>query len=187
VAWHERPGTPKSITQVRAHIIAFCKTLPTDSGSRRISDQLHDAANSVATNYRATCRARSPAEFIAKICITVEEADEAQGWLQTLIESGTASTTEAHRLLQESTELLKIFAASKRTSMRNQVTGQRSNGLDANRVIAKSLNHLITPMQSLNHPVTHSRNHQRQCAPFTGTPGNSASRAGGGSNRGAKP
>ena len=100
--------------------IAFCKTLPADSGSRRISDQLRDAANSVAMNYRAACRARSPAEFIAKICITVEEADEAQGWLQTLIESGTASTTEARRLLQESTELLKIFAASKRTSMRNQ-------------------------------------------------------------------
>ena len=101
-------------------IISFCKTLPTDSDSRQISDQLHDAANSVAMNYRAACRARSPAEFIAKICTTVEEADEAQGWLETLIESGTASTPEARRLLLESTELPKIFAASKRTSIRNQ-------------------------------------------------------------------
>ena len=71
-------------------------------------------------NYRAACRARSPAEFIAKICITVEEADEAQGWLETLIDSGIATSPEARRLLQESTELLKIFAASKRTAMRNQ-------------------------------------------------------------------
>ena len=55
-------------------IIAFCKTLPTDPRSRSIWDQLHDAANSVAMNYRAACRARSTAEFIAKIWITVEEA-----------------------------------------------------------------------------------------------------------------
>lgn len=109
----------------RAHrfaldVIAFCRTLPTDSRSRQIGDQLHDAANAVSMNYRAACRARSPAEFIAKICITVEEADEAQGWLEILIESRTTTSEEAHRLLQESTELLKIFAASKRTSTRNQ-------------------------------------------------------------------
>jgi four helix bundle protein len=101
-------------------IIAFCKTLPTDSRTREIGDQLHDAAHSIAMNYRAACRARSRAEFIAKICITVEEADEAQGWLETLNDSGIATSPEARRLLQESTELLKILAASNRTAMRNQ-------------------------------------------------------------------
>jgi four helix bundle protein len=109
--------------QFALDIIAFCKTLPTDSCSRQISEQLHDAANSVAMDYRAACRARSPAEFIAKICITVEEADEAQGWLETLIESGTASTTEARRVLQESTELLKIFAASKGSRSETKLNG----------------------------------------------------------------
>ena len=87
-------------------------------GPRQIAGQLHDAANSAAMNYRATCRARSDAEFAAKICITVEEADEAQGWLETLIKSKRASGDEAQRLLIESSELLKIFAASKRTIMR---------------------------------------------------------------------
>ena len=87
-------------------------------------------------NYRAACRARSPAEFIAKICITVEEADEAQGWLETIIESRTATSEEARRLRQESTELLKIFAASKRTSMRNQANRakqRRSRNRNRNR------------------------------------------------------
>lgn len=78
----------------------------------------HDAANSMTMNYRATCRARSDEEFLAKICITVEEADEAQGWLEILTKSGKTSGAEAERLLRESTELLKIFAASKRTVKR---------------------------------------------------------------------
>ena len=70
--------------------------------------------------HAADFRARGPAEFIAKICITVEEADEAQGWLETLIESRTATSEEARRLFQESTELLKVFAASKTDLDTNQ-------------------------------------------------------------------
>ena len=99
-------------------IIKFCDQLSTDHRTQQIAGQLHDAAQSVAMNYRATCRACSDAEFAAKICITVEEADEAQGWLEILIKSKKASGEEAQRLLNESTELLKIFSASKRTIMR---------------------------------------------------------------------
>ncbi len=104
----------------------FCDSLPRDVRTQNIVAQLHDAANSQATNYRAACRARSPAEFVAKLCITVEEADEVQGWLEMLIQSGKASGEDAHRLLQEATELLKIFAASKRTATRNQQQNTKS-------------------------------------------------------------
>jgi four helix bundle protein len=72
----------------------------------------------VTMNYRAACRAGSHDEFVAKMCVTVEEADEAQGWLDSLIKK--ASGAEAERLFEKSTELLKIFSASKRTAMRNQ-------------------------------------------------------------------
>ena len=97
----------------------FCETLPKDERTREIASQLHDSAHSAAMNYRAVCRARSDDEFIAKICITVEEADEAEGWIDTLIKSGKTKGPEVQRLLDEATQLVKIFAASKRTIIRN--------------------------------------------------------------------
>jgi four helix bundle protein len=97
----------------------FCDTLPRDSRTQEIANQLHDAAHSVAINYRAVCRARTPKEFIAKLCIVVEEADEAQGWLE-ILTAGKKGGSEAIRLLQEATELVAIFTASKHTWLRNQ-------------------------------------------------------------------
>jgi four helix bundle protein len=108
-------------------IIAFCDTLPPDPRTQHIATQLHDAANSMAMNYRAACRGRSHAEFVAKICITVEEADEAQGWLDTLIKSGKASGDHVQRLFREATELLNIFAASKRTALKRRRRDQPPN------------------------------------------------------------
>jgi four helix bundle protein len=70
-------------------------------------------------NYRAVCCARSDDEFVAKICVTVEEADEAKGWLQTLIRSDRARGAEVAQLLDEATQLVKIFAKSKSTIIRN--------------------------------------------------------------------
>jgi four helix bundle protein len=102
------------------NVVDFCDTLPKDSRTQEIAGQLQDAATSVFANYRAACRGRSPAEFLAKICITVEEADEALGWLELLVASRKASGTEVHILLREATELVKIFAASKRTAKANQ-------------------------------------------------------------------
>jgi four helix bundle protein len=104
----------------------FCDSLPKDSRTQQIANQLHDAAHSAAMNYRAACRARSTKEFISKLCITVEEADEAQGWLEVLVKSKKASGQEVQRLLKESTELLKIFAASRRTVVRNAETRKRA-------------------------------------------------------------
>jgi hypothetical protein len=57
--------------------------------------------------------------FFAKLCVVLEEADEAQGWLELLAETGKARSPLAARLHQESTELVKIVAASKRTWLRN--------------------------------------------------------------------
>jgi len=73
---------------------------------------------SVAANYRAVCRARSKAEFIARIGIVAEEADEAVLWLELLIESGVVGRDKAHELLIEAKELAAIFTASQQTSKR---------------------------------------------------------------------
>ena len=97
----------------------FCDTLPRDHRSQEVANQLHDAAMSAAANYRAVCRAQTQKLFFSKLCVVVEEIDEAQGWLQILIESGRSADTRTIRLHQEATELVKIFTASKRTWLRN--------------------------------------------------------------------
>lgn len=101
----------------------FCDTLSKDARTQEVANQLHDAAHSVATNYRAVCRAQTPKLFFSKLCVVVEEIDEAQGWLEMLIASRRAEGAEARRLHAESTELVKIFTASKRTWLRNNSSG----------------------------------------------------------------
>jgi four helix bundle protein len=72
----------------------------------------------VAANYRAVCRARSKAEFIAKIGVVVEEADETVFWLELLIDTGIIAQAKLNNLLKEANELLSIFAASQKTAKR---------------------------------------------------------------------
>jgi four helix bundle protein len=108
-------------------ITGFCNSLSADRRIQAVANQLHDAAHSVAMNYRAVCRARTPKEFIAKLCTVVEEADEVQGWLETLIHRAQGGT-EARRLLQEATELVAIFTASKHTWLRNHAA-ERSRAM----------------------------------------------------------
>ncbi len=71
---------------------------------------------SVAANYRAVCRVRSKAEFIAKLGIVVEEADETVFWLELMSETGIVRAERTEDLLKEANELLAIFGASLRTS-----------------------------------------------------------------------
>jgi four helix bundle protein len=67
---------------------------------------------SVAANYRASCRARSRAEFAARIGIVVEEADESGFWLELLADSEIVRMALLKELLQESKELTAIFTAT---------------------------------------------------------------------------
>ncbi len=70
----------------------------------------------MAANYRAVGRARSRAEFVAKMGTVVEEADETVFWLELLVETGIVEKTALEDLLREANELLAIFAASQRTA-----------------------------------------------------------------------
>ena len=78
--------------------------------------QLLRSGTAVAANYRAVCRARSKAEFVAKIGIVLEEADETVFWLEMLVEAGIVRSERMEPLLKEANELLAIFAASQRTA-----------------------------------------------------------------------
>ncbi len=88
-------------------------------GGRIIGDQLLRAATSVAANYRAAGRARSKAEFIAKLGTVQEEADESVFWLEMVIEGGLLEPNLVNDLLAEANELTAIFTAATKSAKRN--------------------------------------------------------------------
>jgi four helix bundle protein len=108
--------------QFATDVIAFCGKLPQAPAVRMIVEQLLDAAGSTDSNYRATCRAKSPADFISKIGTAVEEADESKGWLELLVSSQFTTIEAAGALIQEADELTAIFVASKKTAESNRET-----------------------------------------------------------------
>lgn len=98
------------------NIIRLFRSPPRAEDVRIIARQVLRSGTSVAANYRAACRARSRAEFIAKLGTVVEEADETVFWLELLVESGMAQQQLVAVIAKEANELLAIFAASQRTA-----------------------------------------------------------------------
>ncbi len=92
------------------------QSLPKNDEARTIGKQALRSGTSVAANYRAACRARSKAEFIAKMGTVVEETDETVLWLEFLVDSKIVKTEKMKLLLIEANELLAIFAASYHTA-----------------------------------------------------------------------
>lgn len=97
-------------------IIKLVDLLPKKPSADVIGRQLLRSATSVAANYRAAQRARSKAEFISKISVVVEEADETVFWLELLGESHLVAEDRLTLVAKEANELLAIFAASRRTA-----------------------------------------------------------------------
>jgi len=81
-----------------------------------VGHQILRSATSAAANHRAAGRARSKAEFIAKIGIVIEEADETVLWLELLAEGNVLPAAKLEGLLTEARQLLAIFSASGRTA-----------------------------------------------------------------------
>lgn len=97
-------------------VVSLFRTLPRTEEARITGRQALRSGTSVAANYRAACRARSKAEFVAKIGVVVEEIDETVFWLELLGDTGITGKGSANDLLREANELLAIFAASQRTA-----------------------------------------------------------------------
>jgi four helix bundle protein len=100
-------------------IKAFAR-LPKDEAARIIGRQFLRSGTSLAANYRSACRARSAADFISKISVVTEEADETLFWLELLVEAELVKTNVVDSLVTECGELLKIFSASLTTAKRNR-------------------------------------------------------------------
>lgn len=105
-------------------ILKLIRGLPATDEGRILGRQLLRSATSVGANYRATCRARSKAEFVAKMGIVVEEADETVYWLELLEGAGLLGKGGWAVVISEAQQLLAIFAASLRTARANRSMGQ---------------------------------------------------------------
>jgi four helix bundle protein len=105
-------------------VLDLVETLPRQGPALRIAWQLVDAATSVRANYRAACRARSDAEFAAKIGQVLEESDESLFWLELCDARAIGLAALRTRLLGEANELTAIFAASS-ISARQRLNGPR--------------------------------------------------------------
>jgi|ERR1700730_703019 len=100
-------------------VIKLVDALPNTVKGRAIANQIMRSATSVGANYRAACRARSRAEFIAKIGVVEEEADETAFWLELIVESKIRGEKQINPLLKEAGELVAIMAASRKSAIGN--------------------------------------------------------------------
>ena len=101
-------------------VIKFTEKLPSNRTANTLCNQLLRSATSVGANYRAACKGKSSADFINKIVICEEEADECIYWLDILIEAGFVSLATVSFLRNEANELTAIFTAIGKTAKENQ-------------------------------------------------------------------
>ncbi len=103
------------------NIIKLVKSMPEDRIGRVLGNQILRSGTSVAANYRSACKARSKADFISKITIVEEEADETTLWLELIMESDILNNEFTKSLHKEANELTAIFTSSGKTAKENNV------------------------------------------------------------------
>jgi four helix bundle protein len=96
-------------------VIRMVEALPKGRTAEVIGRQLIRSGTSVGANYRAACRAKSPADFISKMGTVEEETDESILWMELLIESGVLKKALLHNLMSEAGEITAITVSSIRT------------------------------------------------------------------------
>src|SRR5215469_10849285 len=105
-------------------VMRMCRTIPSTRETNIINNQILRSATGMAANYRAVGLARSKAEFISKLGIVVEEADETVFWLELLGDSGIVQASKLRELLAEGNQLVAIFLASRKTAQACPTTHQ---------------------------------------------------------------
>jgi four helix bundle protein len=106
--------------QFALRIFRLVDALPRTAAGRAIANQLVRSATSVGANYRAACRARSRAEFAAKLGTVLEEADESLYWLELIGDGELMPQAKISLLLKEANELTAILAAGRKSAASNR-------------------------------------------------------------------
>ncbi len=112
----DRKALQERTKQFHIDVIRLCEDLPRNAAGFEIAKQVIRSAGSAGANYRATVRAKSKADFIYKIEIVLEEADESMYWLEVIRDSKMKTGDEIDRLIKEANELTAIFAATDKTA-----------------------------------------------------------------------
>ena len=102
--------------QFHIDVIKLCEAFPRNAAGFETVKKLIRSAGSVGANYRATARAKSKADFIYKIGVVLEKADESLYWLEVAKEAQLVEGKEIKRLIKEANELTAIFAATDKTA-----------------------------------------------------------------------
>lgn len=99
-------------------VLKLVVALPNTTAGRAIVGQLVRSGTSVGSNYRSACRGRSKREFIAKLGVVEEEADESAFWMEVIIEAGLMQKRRVLSLLMEADELVAIMTSSRKSAAR---------------------------------------------------------------------
>jgi four helix bundle protein len=106
--------------QFTLRVLKVVTALPDTTPGRVIGNQLMKAGSSVGANYRAVCRARSRKDFVNKLGVVIEEADESAYWLEVICEGNVLDPRQLGPLLQEANELVAIFTAARKSARRGK-------------------------------------------------------------------
>src|SRR6266849_8280426 len=126
---HQAEALKERTKQFALRIIRVIRSLPAGSEGRIIGHQLLRSGMSVAANYRAVCRARARPEFLAKLAIVIEEADESAFWLEMLVDAGLIAESKLKDRKSEANQLVAIFNASRVTARKGSqsaISNQKS-------------------------------------------------------------
>ena len=126
----------KRTKQFALRILKLVAALPNNVQGRAIANQLVRAGTAVPANYRAACRGRSKAEFIAKLGTVEEEADESAFWMELIIEAELLKAQKVEPLLVEAIELRRIMASSRISASRALKNSKSTNGNRDSKVIS---------------------------------------------------
>src|SRR5215510_8443956 len=111
-------------------ILKLVAALPKTVAGKVIGGQLAQAGTSVPANYRAACRARSKAEFISRLGVVEEEADESEFWLELIVDSELMKAVVVEPLITEAHQLVAIMTSSRITASRNERNAKLSTSRD---------------------------------------------------------
>ncbi len=116
----EHKDLKKRTKEFALRIIKLVESLPKGRTTDVLGKQLLRSGTSVGANYRSACRARSTADFISKMGVVEEEADESLFWMELLIESGIVKIEKLESLMKEADELLAITVTSIKTARKRK-------------------------------------------------------------------
>lgn len=120
-----RDELKKRTKEFALRAIKLVDALPRRTSGEVLGKQLLRSATSVGANYRSACRGRSEAEFVAKLGVVIEEADESEYWMELISDGGLIKATRVAPLRKEASELVAIFTAAVRTTRSKKAASKR--------------------------------------------------------------